>query len=301
MKLTNRLNLPQALVDAIRNDPYDNGGAWRSVTQLIAPPRQAILKKRHDHEIEEDVSDRLFALYGQIVHDILKRANTEDLVEHRLFTECRGKKISGGYDVLQLSKHKLIDWKFSTSWKAVGGDNHDWMNQVNLLALLVRRQLGVEIKELEIILLARDHSKLKAKREPKYPQHPVMRIPIGLWPAAQQDAYLDERVRLHLEAEEELPLCTREEKWQKKDVFAVCLKDGRQNVSYAAKYNAIPNGLHPSREEAMGFINSKPGSDKYFIQHRKGENTRCLGYCSAASFCSQSLQDSQEVTNGPKR
>jgi hypothetical protein len=228
MKFTNRLNLPQALADAVTNDPYDNGGAWRSVTQLISPPRLVQLKKVHDDEIEEDVSDRIYSLYGQIVHQILQRSNTKDIVEERVFTTQRGKSISGGFDVLQLHEGRLIDWKFSTVWKAIG-NHEEWTAQVNLLALLFRRK-GMDINFLEIILLMRDHSKPRARREGEYPQLPVKRIPLPIWTRSEQECYLDHRVELHLKAEEELPLCTASERWAKPNIYAVMKKGNKHAI-----------------------------------------------------------------------
>jgi hypothetical protein len=281
MKFTNRLNLPQALADAVTNDPYDNGGAWRSVTQLISPPRLVQLKKVHDDEIEEDVSDRIYSLYGQIVHQILQRSNTKDIVEERVFTTQRGKSISGGFDVLQLHEGRLIDWKFSTVWKAIG-NHEEWTAQVNLLALLFRRK-GMDINFLEIILLMRDHSKPRARREGEYPQLPVKRIPLPIWTRSEQECYLDHRVELHLKAEEELPLCTASERWAKPNIYAVMKKGNK---------HAIKGGVCSTREEAEELV--KKDADR-FLEVRPGENTRCLDYCVASKFCSQ---HQQEVSRG---
>jgi hypothetical protein len=279
VRFTNRHGLPQSLVDAVTNDPYDNGGAWRSVTQLIAPARQVLLKKRHEPEIVVDVSERLFALYGQIVHGILERANTADLVEDRLFTEVRGKKISGGYDVLQLQNAKLVDWKFSTVWKAFGTSD-EWTAQLNLLALLIRRQMGIELRELEIILLMRDHSKPKARREENYPQLPVKRIPITLWSKDQQEQYLYSRVDAHLLAEEKLPLCSDPETWAQPTVYAVKKKGNK---------SAVRNGLFYDKQRALECAITLNAEKKgqYFIETRPGERKRCADYCEAAPFCEQ--------------
>lgn len=79
--LTNTAGLPQAIVDAIANDPYSAGrpeGVDRShyatCTQLVAPTQQVVLKERHKDEITEDAADRIWSLIGQSVHTILERA-----------------------------------------------------------------------------------------------------------------------------------------------------------------------------------------------------------------------------------
>jgi hypothetical protein len=278
--ITNRHGLPEALVNAVKNDPYDNGGAWRSVTQLIAPPRYVLLRKQHDAEVVEDASEMLYRLYGQIVHQILERANTKDLVEKRLFCEHRGKKISGGFDVLQLSEGRLSDWKFSTAYKATH-ESEDWVAQTNLLALLFRRE-GVEIKETEIILLMRDHSRPKARREPEYPQLPVKRMPTTLWSREEQERYLDARVKLHLEAEDKLPQCSAKERWQKPDIYAV-MKKGRKT---AVK---LHSDIHAARSQANA------AGDQFHLEVRHGEPTRCLDYCSVSRFCDQFKKEAKVV------
>lgn len=78
MKLTNKNNLPQPLVDAIKADSYEVSGDI-STTTLIGSPRVRMLKKKFGMDIEEDASDYLWALIGQCVHAILERANIKDV------------------------------------------------------------------------------------------------------------------------------------------------------------------------------------------------------------------------------
>jgi len=287
MRITNKFDFPQALVDAVRNDPYDNEGAWRSVTQLISPPRQVVLKKQHDDEIEEDVADRLWSLYGQIVHEILARANVKDLVEERLSTVHMSKLISGGFDILQLDKGNLIDWKFSSVYKASStAAIDDWVAQVNLLALLFRRK-KIEISSIEINLLMRDHKKSKARREPNYPQHGSQRIPLILWSREEQEDYLDRRVRLHLAAEEHLPDCTPAEQWMRPNFYAV-MKKGKNGIG-----RAIKGGVVKERQLADALM--KEDKERY-LEVRHGEPVRCLDFCSVAPFCDQFKR---EAFHGP--
>jgi hypothetical protein len=84
MQLTNRLNLPDALVAAIANDSYVGGGDI-SVTKLIDSPQIRTLGRKYKDSIVVDVSERIWALMGQAVHTVLERANTSAVVEQRLF------------------------------------------------------------------------------------------------------------------------------------------------------------------------------------------------------------------------
>ena len=67
MQLTNRLNLPYALVAAIANDSYVGGGDI-SVTKLIDSPQIRTLGRKYNDSIVVDVSERIWALMGQAVH-----------------------------------------------------------------------------------------------------------------------------------------------------------------------------------------------------------------------------------------
>lgn len=64
MKLTNELNLPQPFVDAATSD-YQYTDKRYSVTSVLKGTREAILQRRHSEEIETDVSEMVWAIFGQ--------------------------------------------------------------------------------------------------------------------------------------------------------------------------------------------------------------------------------------------
>jgi hypothetical protein len=66
---TNKYNLPQSFVNAVKVDNHVTRGDI-SVTTLIDAPRIRQLKRKH--QIVEDVSDRVFALMGTAVHHVLE-------------------------------------------------------------------------------------------------------------------------------------------------------------------------------------------------------------------------------------
>jgi len=102
MKLTNRTGLPQPIVDAIKADTYSRGEADISVTQLIDPPQKVWLEEQHADEIEQDVSDLIYILFGKLMHELLEKAETLMPAEKRLFAKCGGWTISGGMDRIAL-------------------------------------------------------------------------------------------------------------------------------------------------------------------------------------------------------
>lgn len=80
MELTNKQNLNEAIVRAIKRDWYSGSNEKRdySVTQLLNPPKIFHLINRHRDQIVEDVGDKMFMLMGSAMHSILERANDSD-------------------------------------------------------------------------------------------------------------------------------------------------------------------------------------------------------------------------------
>jgi hypothetical protein len=284
MKLTNRLNLPQALVSAIENDSYTRGNAEISVTGLLAPPRKVEIERMHADEVIEDASDRIWSLLGQSIHTILERASKEGIAERRLTTEVEGWKVSGAMDCYYPEKGLLQDYKTVTAYKFKNGQAPmEYEQQLNLYAALLRRN-GDPVSGLEIVGILRDWSKMEARRDPAYPQAQVVVVPVTVWPAEQAEAFLRERVILHRQARVELPECTVEERWQKPTLYAV-MKAGQKR--------SLKN--YTSREEAEEHA-SRVGAK---VVERPGESIRCQAYCNASSFCTQFRaevqRDSEEV------
>lgn len=270
MKLTNKKGLPEALVNAVANDPYSRGDSDISVTQLIDAPQIRMLHKQH--EVVEDASDRIWSLLGQSVHTILERADSTSLKEERLFQEVLGWKLSGQYDSLCLLGGVLEDYKVTSAWSVVYGSDK-WEPQLNVLRWLAVKN-GYDIKELRIVAILRDWNRHKAN-EPGYPDAQVAVVPIPMWTMAQAEAYIESRIALHQLAEAgDVSDCTPEEQWRKEDVYAV-MKEGRKTAVR----------LFDNEAAAKQFL---PDS-KHYVQLRKGKATRCEDFCpfSKMGVCEQ--------------
>ena len=72
MIITNKLGLPQAFVEMAKSDFTAEPKTYR-VTSLLKGIRETILEKRHADEIEQDVSDMIWLLFGTAVHGILEK------------------------------------------------------------------------------------------------------------------------------------------------------------------------------------------------------------------------------------
>src|SRR5260221_4572794 len=164
MKVTNKNNVPEALVNAVKNDSYNRGESDFTVTELLKPPRQLALQKLHEDEIEEDVESMIYRLYGQVAHGILERANELDIAEKRYFATISGKRVSGQIDTLSLRGGILSDFKFSTVWKFKQNapPDPDFVAQLNMQLELLR-QNGFDASKIQIVGLIRDYRLREAR------------------------------------------------------------------------------------------------------------------------------------------
>lgn len=267
MNLTNVHGLPDALVNAVRNDPYTGGGDI-SVTKLIDSPQRRVLRKKHGSLVVEDVSERIWSLMGQAVHTVLERAGTTALVEQRLYAEVNGWQVSGQFDRLHLGDGVLQDWKVCSVYKAKG--DVSWERQLNVLRWLAI-QNGYDVQRLEVVAIFRDWKKSEALRQSDYPRQSVMTIDLPVWDLPQCEAYVRDRVRMHQAVDSgEVIECSEEERWYSGTTFALLKVGGKR----AKK-------VSPTREE-LGEV-----PPDHIVEERPGVNRRCEGYCEVAPFCEQ--------------
>lgn len=223
MKFTNRYNLPDAIVKAVTNDPYTKGKSDFSITELLKPSRQWALQKKFADKLEDDVADRLWALYGQVAHLILERANEKDLAEKRFSAEIDGKVVSSQIDSLSIDDDSILsDYKFSAAWGfKTTKAKPEHVSQLNMQRYILHKN-GIYPKKLQIVGLIRDFSLTQAEKSITYPQSPVVVQPVPMWSLDETEVFMKERIRSHLDALKELPLCGKEELWQGKRCKSYC-------------------------------------------------------------------------------
>ena len=278
MEITNHANLPDAIVQAITNDPYPHGKTGDiSATTLIGPPQIRMLKRQHWHELKEDAADRIWSLLGQAVHTILERAETVALTEERLFAEVEGWQVSGQFDRMAYfqegGRRILQDYKVTSVWSVINGPKQEWIDQLNTLRYLATRN-GYPVDRLQVVTILRDWSKNRAKQGGDYPAQQVAVIEIPVWSMAETERYVIERVRLHQAAEDGARIdCTPAERWEKPSTWAV----RKPNRKTALR-------VFDDEQQARELAEQTPGG---YIEHRPGESTRCMSYCAVRDFCPQ--------------
>ena len=287
MKITNKLKLPESIVKAVTNDPYSRGAADISVTGMIGPARKRQLEADNYDELSVDVADRVWSLYGQIVHGILERAdlgNDQVITERRLFIQRHGWTLSGMFDRLVLAGGggitTLQDYKF-TSVYAAKEVKPEHIAQGNLYRLMLWEH-GYQVDAVQVVCVLRDWSKIQARlRGGDYPQAPVVILDVPIWPREQTEAFIVERLKAHGEAQTVLPECTPDEMWQSTSVWKV-KKDGNKTASKGhANHETETAALDGAAE-----LTASTGK-KHSVEYHPGEARRCTDYCEAAPFCQQ--------------
>jgi hypothetical protein len=283
VRLTNKHNLPQTFVNVLQRPTYSKGKAHRSVTQLINSPKIVALSEKFADELEEDVADMIWSVFGSAVHKVLEHGKDENhIIEQRIHSEIDGWHISGAVDLQIVNADGSIsvrDYKTTSAW-AVMNDKIEWEQQLNIYAWLIEREKKLPVRDLGIVAIIRDWSRREAGNREGYPEAPVKELPIKLWAPEERESYVLHRIAQHsacefaIEAGETLPFCTPEEMWEKPTVYAV-----------RKKGNVRAKSLHQSEAEAISTAEAL-GKD-YEVEIRPGERTRCATFCAVNTYCQQ--------------
>lgn len=275
MKVTNEMGLPKAFKLAVNTERHNKAGCY-SATTLLHGSKETILSERHYEEMETDVADNVWSIWGTAVHSIFEKVNDETFKEVDLQTEVEGVTVTGRVDNYDMQNEILVDWKTASAWKVIYKDFKDWKKQGLIYAWLMKKN-GMKVKKCRFIALLKDHSKTEAKRKPEYPQKPVYIYEFEVTDEDLQEIekFIFNKVK-ELKAfndllDDEIPECTCEERWATSDKFAV-MKTGRKTAVKVCE----------TKEEAINIV---AGKKDFYLEERKGENKKCNDYCPCAEFC----------------
>jgi hypothetical protein len=281
MKITNNYNLPSAFVN-LSDDSYEPRAKHYGVTTILKPTREILLERRHDAEMTEDVADRVWLVFGTAVHKILEEADKTGMAEIGFEQPVIDDYIlSGKIDLYNATEQIVEDYKSATTTKIIRGDFEDWRKQGLEYAWLLSK-VGKVATKLRFHALLKDWTPrdLKAAKEKGtfYPEHSIWTWEHDIKPEemVEIEQFIKNKftdlINNESVADDALPLCSPEDRWNAGDKFAVIKVGGK-------KASVVCN----SKVEAESYIKDTSG---YEIQVREGEDKKCINYCPCCEFCS---------------
>ena len=280
--LTNKFGLPRTFYNAVARDEHE--GADYSMSQMTKPVQMVVLENRHGEKVVEDVTDRIWALFGSAAHRILQEGEDgSHLVEQYFKETVGGVELSGIPDLME----DLIVWDYKVtsvwSWIFRADKMDDFASQVNGYAWFYRKA-GFDIKAVKICMILRDWMKSGAMRDPaQYPQNQVQIIDIPLWSQEKTQEYLEHRIALYEQykgiPDGDLPPCSTKDRWAKPPKFAVMKK----GVKKAAKVE--DSRLAAEKWAQWALANGRKGP--FYLEERPGDLWKRCEYCRVRPFCPQ--------------
>lgn len=284
MKLTNTLNLPKPIYNALLSD-YKYKEKQFSATSIIGGLKALILQKRHSDKIEVDISEMTNLLFGIALHKVLEESEEEkdELKEAYLKYELpNGYNISGRFDLYNESEKAVKDYKTCVTYKIKLQDFKDWKLQLSIYAWLLNK-LGFPTERGEIVYFIKDWKKRElslSKLKNEY--YPETQIGVKKFEFTKQDMEETEKYiinrfntieRYEQMEDDDIPPCSKEERFNQGDQYAV-MKKGKQRAIR----------VYDSLETAEEHL--KIASDTTLtIEVRVGRDTKCIDYCNANQFC----------------
>ncbi|GHV40939.1 hypothetical protein AGMMS49546_15810 [Spirochaetia bacterium] len=276
MKITNKLNLPAGLVKAVSTERHNEPGCI-SATTLLQGVKHIILTDRHWDELEDDVSDRIWAIWGTAVHSLLEQEGENDFAEQVMSYPVGDITVTGCIDNYDMQNGIICDYKTASVWKVKFNDFEDWYNQGMIYAWLLAKN-GFKVKQCRFIALLKDHSKTDAARDYQYPKNPVYvyEFDVTFLNLLRIEKYIKTKIREYVRCtalgDGDIPPCTPDERWDKATKYAV-KKEGRKTAIRLLDKQA-------EAEEMAADLGKG-----HYVETRPGESTKCLSYCRCCGFC----------------
>ena len=100
-----------------------------------------------------------------------------------------------------------------------------------------------------------------------------------VWTDEECLAYIQKRVRFHVEAQEseKIPMCTAKERWASDDVFSVMSDTQKHSVRNFYNYKQAKDFIDSGEKN---LVNPR-------IEYRLSSSLKCEQYCMVSEFCDQ--------------
>ena len=310
--LRNETNIPLSMAVWLATDFYDHDDDPNtiSVTALLKPLRSIILGSRIPGEPEIDLSAQIASAMGTAIHmnieeawnkgdfkksmqklgypdSVINRvrinppnANQENIIpvymEVRTKKEILGKQISGKFDFVV--EGRLADFKSTSTYTAIKKSNDlKYIQQGSIY-----RWLNPDIitqDEMDIVYLFTDWSAIKAKTDKNYPQSKILVQKFTLMSLIETERFIKNKLNLIAKyidsSEAEIPLCTKDELWQRDPIFKYYKNPAKKSRSTKNFDNIIDANNRLANDGHVGVVDTIPG-----------EVVFCR-YCPAVTNCIQ--------------
>ena len=276
MKVTNKLNMPAAFVNAVSTNRHNAAGCF-SATTLNKGAKEIILTDRHFDEIIVDAADSVWAVWGTAVHALLESQPDNNFHEEYFKVPVSNSFVTGQVDSYDMENGVINDWKTASVWKVQFNDFKDWRAQGLTYAWLLQ-QSGLDVKKCRFVALLKDHSKTKAKNDSSYPQSPVFIYEFDVTAADMEEtaarilAKVQEIESAYKLDDDAIEPCSAEERWADGEKWAV-MKNGRKT---AVK-------VFDSQLDADAMAGEM--GNAYYVEHRPAISRKCGDYCKCKEFC----------------
>ena len=276
MKVTNKLNMPAAFVNAVSTTRHNAAGCF-SATTLNKGAKEIILSDRHFDEITVDAADSVWAVWGTAVHALLESQPDNNFHEEYFKVPVSNSFVTGQVDSYDMENGVINDWKTASVWKVQFNDFSDWRRQGLTYAWLLQ-QSGLDVKKCRFVALLKDHSKTKAKTDSSYPQSPVFIYEFDVTAADMEETAariltkVQEIESAYKLDDDAIEPCSAEERWADGEKWAV-MKNGRKTAIKLFDNSADADAMAGEMGNA------------YYVEHRPAISRKCGDYCECKEFC----------------
>ena len=285
MELTNKQNLPQAIVNIVKKTTYPPKPKRYGITTLLKGDTEIILTKRFHKDIIEDVSDDIWALFGTMFHEYISNHDTTGFSEYKVEIPVSKSVVVGVIDFYDKKNNEITDYKTTTVWKITFKDYEDWRNQLlgYCWALWKKSKGKIVCLKGTIIAILRDWQKSKAIQGGNYPKSNVVKVNFDFTidDLIEFDNFITSKVK-RLENQKywqtkALKECSEKEKWTTPTTYAI-YKNDNKTATKVCESESEANNVYESLQE-------NDPKNKYTIVERKGQDKKCIEYCRVRFFC----------------
>ena len=294
------IEIAKPLYDAMCIDTYSSGNTDYTPSNMLIGTKEYHAKKRSE-EMEPSVSTSFASFRGNLIHkgleEYIKLYKGEGSYETEVHVEVSFNKnskrqliedkiIGGTIDILYTYPDGtvvLADYKTMNTVNFIDNKKlKEYTEKANIYVWCLRKA-GYKIDKVVFIPIFIDWNYARYMRSNKE-DLPTLSVSIDIWNEDKAEEFIYNRItsieKFKDIALEDIPICSKEERWYKKKEFKV----GKLVVDKVPK--ALPKCTFDTQEEAVEEMNKRNAKGlNTGIKVVGGESTKCLSYCSFRHVC----------------